>query len=321
MRSLSAFQLFGTMLFAAAGAQASTQETIRYIHTDALGSIVAVTDTNGHVIERREYEPYGAQLVPEVQDGPGYTGHVQDAETGLVYMQQRYYDAQIGRFLSTDAVNADAGDTRAFNRYAYSFNSPYKFKDQDGRWPKGLGGPCDLGPCQSGIKALRSIGPAGSSAVGDGQLDPGTRRSTQTWPTGSERKINSKDKPGEGGGRYGDCRGTRCARLHSGIDAEGDLNTKIYSFRDGIVIRADNLDAKGYGKQVVVQHADGISTKYAHLASYSVEVGRSVRQDQAIGMMGRSGNTPSGGDTHLHFEVIGPAGTQDPLDYFPELRP
>lgn len=320
MRRLSAFQLFSTMLFTAGVAQATTQETIRYIHTDALGSVVAVTDANGHVIERREYEPYGAQLVPEVQDGPGYIGHVQDAETGLVYMQQRYYDAQIGRFLSVDAVSANVDDARSFNRYVYSFNSPYKFKDQDGRWPKGLGGPCDLGPCLHGIKSLRSIGPAGSAAVGDGQLDPGTRRSTQTWPAGSERKINSKDKPGEGGGLYGDCRGRRCARSHSGIDAVGDLNTKIYSFRDGTVVRADNRDSVGYGNQVVVQHAGGVSTKYAHLASYSVEVGSSVRQDQVIGMMGRSGNTPSRGDTHLHFEVIGPAGTQDPLDYFPELR-
>lgn len=136
MRKLSVFQLFGTMLFAAAGAQASTQETIRYIHTDALGSIVAVTDTNGRVIERREYEPYGAQLVPEVQDGPGYTGHVQDAQTGLVYMQQRYYDASIGHFLSVDPIAAYGSPATQFNRYRYADDNPYRFTDPDGRRPK-----------------------------------------------------------------------------------------------------------------------------------------------------------------------------------------
>jgi RHS repeat-associated protein len=57
---------------------------------------------------------------------------VQDAATGLVYMQQRYYDAQIGRFLSVDPVAArEKGDN--FNRYAYAFNNPYGFNDPTGR--------------------------------------------------------------------------------------------------------------------------------------------------------------------------------------------
>lgn len=108
-------------------------QTVEYIHTDALGSIVAVTDENGNVIERREYEPFGAQLAPSVSNGPGYTGHVQDAATGLVYMQQRYYDAQIGRFLSVDPVTAHANPGQNFNRYWYGNNNPYKFTDPDGR--------------------------------------------------------------------------------------------------------------------------------------------------------------------------------------------
>jgi RHS repeat-associated protein len=117
-------------------------QTIRYIHTDALGSVVAITDEHRNVIERREYEPYGAQLTPTVQDGPGYTGHVQDAATGLTYMQQRYYDP-LGRFLSVDPVTADgSGNMRHFNRYAYAYNNPYKFTDPDGR--QALGAPRDF---------------------------------------------------------------------------------------------------------------------------------------------------------------------------------
>jgi hypothetical protein len=75
------------LLAVAASAQA---QTVEYLHTDALGSVVAVTNTSRTVLERREYEPYGSQLTPAVTNGPGYTGHVQDAATGLVYMQQRY---------------------------------------------------------------------------------------------------------------------------------------------------------------------------------------------------------------------------------------
>jgi len=132
MKTLSRLLMLGTVL-AAGGAQALTQETIKYIHTDALGSIVAVTDASGRVIERREYEPYGAQLVPDLQDGPGYTGHVQDAETGLVYMQQRYYDPHIGIFLSADPVPAYGNSTNLFTRYNYANRNPYRYLDPDGR--------------------------------------------------------------------------------------------------------------------------------------------------------------------------------------------
>jgi len=51
---------------------AALAQTVTYVHTDALGSIVAETDATGAVISRREYEPYGLQLTPAVQDGPGY---------------------------------------------------------------------------------------------------------------------------------------------------------------------------------------------------------------------------------------------------------
>lgn len=40
-------------------------------------------------------KPHGEKLTPAVQDGSGYTGHVQDAEKGLVYMLQRYYEPQL----------------------------------------------------------------------------------------------------------------------------------------------------------------------------------------------------------------------------------
>lgn len=121
-------------LLAALAMPTAQAATVEYIHTDALGSVVAVTDSNGVVIERREYEPYGRQLAPTpVADGPGYTGHVSDAATGLGYMQQRYYDPGIGRFLSVDPVAADTVTGWNFNRYNYAANNPYKFKDPDGR--------------------------------------------------------------------------------------------------------------------------------------------------------------------------------------------
>ncbi|MBP3973144.1 RHS repeat-associated core domain-containing protein [Pseudoxanthomonas spadix] len=112
---------------------------IKYQHTDALGSPVAVTDTAAQVIERTQYEPYGAAIGKTV-DGVGYTGHVMDGPTGLTYMQQRYYDPSIGRFLSVDPVTAYSNPVGAFNRYWYANNNPYKFTDPDGRFVQALWG-------------------------------------------------------------------------------------------------------------------------------------------------------------------------------------
>lgn len=113
---------------------ARAQTTIEYVHTDALGSPVAVTNAAGVVIERTDYEPYGSAIGKPNYSGIGFTGHVQDGETGLTYMQQRYYDPMCGCFLSVDPVTAyDNGDMRFFNRYAYAANNPYKFTDPDGR--------------------------------------------------------------------------------------------------------------------------------------------------------------------------------------------
>lgn len=109
--------------------------SIKYQHTDALGTPVAVTDSSRKVVERTESEPYGKPANRNVRDGAGYTGHVEDAATGLSYMQQRYYDPQVGRFLSVDAVSAYGGGQRHFNRYDYAYDNPYKFTDPDGRLP------------------------------------------------------------------------------------------------------------------------------------------------------------------------------------------
>nr|WP_310053859.1 RHS repeat-associated core domain-containing protein [Lysobacter niabensis] len=127
MKAVVAFLLLASTGWAQA-------QTVEYIHTDALGSPVAVTDANRVVLERSEYEPYGKVLTPaSPQDGPGYTGHVLDAVTGMNYMQQRYYDPQIGRFLSVDPVTADGNTGGNFNRYWYANSNPYKFSDPDGR--------------------------------------------------------------------------------------------------------------------------------------------------------------------------------------------
>jgi RHS repeat-associated protein len=106
--------------------------TVTYLHTDALGSPVARTNASRALVESTEYAPYGAPINRPV-DGVGYTGHVMDQSSGLIYMQQRYYDPQSGRFLSIDSVGIQKGAVN-FNRYWYAAANPFKNIDPDGRY-------------------------------------------------------------------------------------------------------------------------------------------------------------------------------------------
>ena len=86
---------------------------------------------------REEYSPYGNKLLNQdaMSDNVrGYTGHVHDTETGLTYMQARYYDPEIGRFMNTDPVGFKTNNPVSFNRYAYGNNNPYKYTDPKGKF-------------------------------------------------------------------------------------------------------------------------------------------------------------------------------------------
>ena len=85
------------------------------------------------VVTRTSYEAYGNTAAGATPRDIGFTGHVNDADTGLVYMQQRYYDPIAGRFQSVDPVTTDANSGQSFNRYEYANSNPYRYTDPDGR--------------------------------------------------------------------------------------------------------------------------------------------------------------------------------------------
>lgn len=99
------------------------------------------------------------QAMGTAPNGPGYTGHVNDPDTGLVYMQARYYDPSIGRFLSVDALKPKAGDITSFNRFIYVGNNPVARTDPTGNYL------CSGSKSQCGVvsKALANVSKASTN--------------------------------------------------------------------------------------------------------------------------------------------------------------
>ncbi len=115
-------------------AQAAEVETVTYYHTDMLGSPVAASNENGEILWEERYLPYGESefnLQAEESNTIGYTGHRKE-DSGLVYMQARYYDPVLGRFISTDPAGFSESNYQTFNRYAYANNNPNSFYDPNG---------------------------------------------------------------------------------------------------------------------------------------------------------------------------------------------
>lgn len=108
-----------------------------YTQTDAAGSPIAAAYANGNIY-KEHYRPYGERVNNAYQlNNVWFAGQKQD-RPDLIYMGGRYYNPQIGRFLSIDPKEADPSDLHSLNRYAYANNNPNRYVDPDGNTPVDL---------------------------------------------------------------------------------------------------------------------------------------------------------------------------------------
>ena len=101
-------------------------------------------------------------------------------------------------------------------------------------------------------------------------------------------------------------------RMHNGVDFNCWTGDPIRSATDGIVIMAEYYG--GYGYTIIVQHANSLSTLYAHLSAFNSQVNDYVVAGQQIGQCGTTGLSTG---PHLHFEVRQSGAPVNPLPYLP----
>jgi RHS repeat-associated protein len=108
-------------------------ETVTYYYSNPQGTVLVRADGTGNTISSSDYRPYGSQVLGSPEHGPGYAGHENDVDSGLVYMKARYYDPIAGTFISVDPKPAGAGSPLSFGRYAYANGNPVLLVDPDGQ--------------------------------------------------------------------------------------------------------------------------------------------------------------------------------------------
>ncbi len=130
----------GSNLVGAHSSLSNNTSNTRYFHTDHLGSIEAITNETGGVVQRLSYDAHGKRRNVNGTDATGitaqttrgFTRHEHDDEVGLVNMNAREYDPVLGRFITPDTIIPGAMNSQSYNRYSYVNNNPLSYTDPTG---------------------------------------------------------------------------------------------------------------------------------------------------------------------------------------------
>ncbi|HEV2225976.1 MAG TPA: RHS repeat-associated core domain-containing protein [Nitrososphaerales archaeon] len=106
--------------------------TVYYLHQDALGSTRLVATTSVTIKFSSNYVPYGNNYGISGKEVFMYTGKSYDSATGLCYYGARYYDPNLGRFVTQDSKFGRTGDPQSLNLYSYCRDNPLKLVDPNG---------------------------------------------------------------------------------------------------------------------------------------------------------------------------------------------
>ena len=119
-------------------------QTYYYVH-NLMGEIIALVDEDGNLAVRYYYDPWGEVIGESDYTGENiwcinpfrYKDYYYDIETGLYYLNSRYYDPATSRFINADGQIAGVGgELLGYNMFAYCFNNPINMSDSNGNWPQ-----------------------------------------------------------------------------------------------------------------------------------------------------------------------------------------
>jgi murein DD-endopeptidase MepM/ murein hydrolase activator NlpD len=176
-------------------------------------------------------------------------------------------------------------------------------QQQEGTSPHGAGGPA-LDAASVELLELRAARLEMDLQVYEAALK-GKARVPSTWPVEGEStdSFGYRGNPFGGGG----------AEFHPGQDIAAPRGTPVFAPADGTVVEAGWKN--GYGQTIVLDHGDGLTTRYGHLSKIEVNVGQELKRGEELGLVGSTGRSTG---PHLHYEVRIDDLPVSPLRYLPE---
>ena len=261
------------------------------------------------------------------------TGQVRETPsvTGLYFYNARYYDGDIGRFVTADNVIDGQYDTQGWNRYAYVKNNPVLYKDPSGNAIvpallaalaynnsdtvkstvdgavdkiKGVFGRGD--EAKGKVEGEMNKAPDGGvpdkikSETGKGvNFTADSPNNVVTFPNGSRLPVKNGTEY-----RISDTFRSRINPVtkkpeeHVGIDISVKEGTPLVSVENGTVVRSGFSET--LGNVVVVQHPSGMLSEYAHNSKLRVKEGQKVEKGETVALAGSTGLSTG---SHSHFEI------------------
>ena len=157
---------------------------MRWMHRDHLDSVRAITSSTGAVQHRANYRPYGERMlsVATVTETKGFIGQRHDDETSLIYLNARYYDPVLARFIQPDDLDPIIPGVDV-NRYAYAANNPVNLSDPTGLKP------------ESAIERRREMNLERAKKASGGGMQSGAAGNAgpSSDPTATQLAMASKD--------------------------------------------------------------------------------------------------------------------------------
>lgn len=256
--------------------------TVTYVYTDPQGTPLAEADASGNITATFDYRPYGAQALGSLHDGTGYTGHISDADSSLIYMRARYYDPVTARFLSIDPKLIGAGDIFSFNEFMYADGNP-----------------------------ITNIDPNGE------ETNPVSRAS---YITNAQLRTN-RSNPNVGKFGMSRSSGNWNGGFHNGVDIAAHVGTSLVAPISGAVsVTSAGLNPRGGNVVWITKSENGHTVKIgmAHLSSFSVGNGEQVQEGQQIAASGDTGNANGlpADEQHVHLTVRVDGRFTDPQGWF-----
>ncbi len=293
-----------------------------WIHRDHMSSVRMLTNSSGNIAAVSRYQPYGKRTdVQQAADTPreskGWIGERDDPETGLTYLNARYYDPELARFIQADWLNP-TDPYVGTNRYAYAANNPVLYSDPSGHR----------------IDDFNEIGNSGSiSGARNRDEYRDFQRSRNAYSDRSNSRSYDYDDYRSNGGNYDRVSRSRRTSREDNWRRDSVTDRRIYRAENRIYkARVDGTygaivdfipgagDAKAfyqaksawdYGLAIV-----GLVPGIGDLAAKTVKVGRKIPNCDLCGPPSKRGNAPIGNDGHpveLHHRNQNPQGPLDEM--------